>query len=50
MLDFEAGEELQAVGFSSEQGKALVRIIANMQTAQLTTKARFDRNTGNFAV
>ncbi|MBM3120280.1 MAG: hypothetical protein FJ006_12195 [Chloroflexi bacterium] len=38
-LDFEAVEELQAVGFSSEQGKALVRIIANMQTAQLATKA-----------
>lgn len=38
-LDFEAVEELQAVGFSPEQGKALVRIIANMQTAQLATKA-----------
>ena len=38
-LDFERVEDLQAVGFTTEQGRALVRLVADIQTAQLATKA-----------
>ena len=37
--DFDAVDELQKVGFSQDQGRAMVRIFHEMQTAELATKA-----------
>ena len=37
--DFDAVDELQEVGFSQDQGRAMVRIFHEMQTAELATKA-----------
>ena len=37
--DFDAVDELQEVGFSQDQGRAMVRIFHEMQAAELATKA-----------